>query len=84
MTIKETIIQINHLTQLLSSQSWAFYSEYLKSEVSRHYQDAVMADSPTLEGKNLGAHHALTQALSWPERQIDLLREHLRELEKAA
>jgi predicted NAD-dependent protein-ADP-ribosyltransferase YbiA (DUF1768 family) len=67
------------LESLVRNEGWRLFTDTHRQSADIALREAVAASSSTDMAKKLGANHAITTLLKWPEAQITVIRESLKQ-----
>ena len=77
--LERRLLQVDHL---LKSDAWALIKEKMKEAQTDQYNKMVGSSSAHDSAKFLGAYHAISQLLAWPERERFFLSETLKTVDR--
>ncbi len=75
--IERRLVQID---SILTSPAWKLMDSKMAESEAYTYTSLVAASSPHEMAKLAGAHHAIRQLRTWPERERRALQDHLAQL----
>lgn len=80
---KEMSERLQILQQLVQSPGWAYFTYTMQQSMQIMKDAGRKAEQPHQMGFNFGGAMAIEQALTWPAREIGVLRTSLQEFERS-